>query len=273
MLSHTFATISCDGWRRWRRLLKPALGYSGATVLVAAFFVLLQHIGNQTPFGMVAEKLAAEFEAEPHAWGTRQQDVPYFRWEYCYLSGAVLAGSAPSTTPFRDALSPPVLVRGRGLIATAGGGWCHALRRALGDIAAGGNTELLAHTQPVRDHQWIGSKALYAIGLRFVTVHEYHEFIRKATYCAYAALGMALALLGWRVLVVASPLLVFGATLSGIEYLSDVAKGTPYAWGVFSAALVALLLRIAPPTQFIGHIGHRSVLLRGGHGFGISVVV
>ena len=230
---------------RWRRLLKPALGYSAATLLVLASFVLLQHIGNQTPFAVVAEKLAAEFEAEPLAWGTRRHDVRYFQWEYCYISGAVLAGSAPSTTSFQDALFPPALVRDRTQITTAGGGYCRALQRALGDIAAGGNAELLAR-KPMRIRQWFGSKALYAIGLRFVTVHEYHEFIRKATYCAYAALGMALALLGWRVLMVATPLLVFGAALSGIEHLSDVAKGTPYAWGVFSAALVALLLRCRP---------------------------
>ena len=227
----------------WRGLLRHTAGYMAATVLVAFSFVLLHHIGNQTPFAVVAEKLAAEFEAEPLAWGTRQRDIEYAPWEYCYISGAVLAGSVPSTTAL-DALFPPALGRDRTQVFTSDGGYCRSLQRALDDVAAGRNATANAERhEHMWIRQWFGSKALYAIGLRFLTVHEYHEFIRKATYCAYAALGVAIALLGWRTLVVVSPLLIFGATLSGVEQLSGVAKGTPYAWAIFSATLVALLLR------------------------------
>lgn len=224
---------------RWRRLLKPALGYVAATVLTTACFVLLHYIGNQTPFAVVAEKIAAEIEAEPVAWGTRREHA-YNSWEYCYLTGAVLAGSAGSATPLYDAVFPRAMARDRGLA----GDFCRELRRSSAAALAGVNATANAELDPrVPVRQWVGSKALYAIALRFLTVHEYHELIRKATYTAFAMLALAVALLGWRALAVATPLLIFGATLSGVEYLSDVAKGTPYAWAIFSAALVALLLR------------------------------
>ncbi len=225
---------------RWKRLLKPASSYVAATVLTTACFVLLHHIGNQTPFAVVAEKIAAEIEAEPVAWGTRREHV-YNSWEYCYLIGAVLAGSASSPTPLHDAVFPRAMAQDRGL----GGDFCRELRRSSAAALAGVNATANAELDPrVAVSQWVGSKALYAIALRFLTVHEYHELIRKATYCAFAMLALAVAFLGWRALAVASPLLIFGATLSGVEYLSDVAKGTPYAWAIFSAALVALLLRL-----------------------------
>ena len=224
---------------RWKRLLKLALGYVAATVLTTACFVLLHHIGNQTPFAVVAEKIAAEIEAEPVAWGTRREHG-HNSYEYCYLTGAVLAGSASSTTPLHDAVFP----RGMALDRGRGGDFCRELRRSSAAALAGVNTTANAELNPrVAVSQWVGSKALYAIALRFLTVHEYHELIRKATYCAFAMLALAVALLGWRALAVASPVLIFGATLSGVEYLSDVAKGTPYFWAILSAALVALLLR------------------------------
>ena len=222
----------------WKRLWK-SFGYVVATVLTTASFVLLHHIGNQTPFVVVAEKVAAEFDAEPEAWGTRREHG-HNPWEYCFLTGAVLAGSASSTTPFHDAVRPRTIA-GDG----TAGDFCPELRRWAATALAGGsaaaNSEL--PRRRVMLSQWVGSKALYAIGLRFLTVHEYHEFIRKATYCAFAMLALAVAPLGWRAMVVAGPLLIFGATLSGVEYLSDVAKGTPYAWAIFSAAVVALMLR------------------------------
>ena len=226
---------------RWRRLLKLALGYVAATVLTAICFVFLHYIGNQTPFAVAAEKIAAEIEAEPVAGGTRRQ-LGHNSWEYCYLTGAVLAGSASSATPLYDAVFP----RSIGWKRSLKGGVCRQLRRASAAALAGVNATAPPGLPPprVQSRQWVGSKALYAIALRFMTIHEYHELIRKATYCAFAMLALAVAFLGWRALAVASPLLIFGAMLSGVEYLSDVAKGTPYAWAIFSAALVALLLRL-----------------------------
>lgn len=229
----------------WRRLWKWAFAYAGTAALVVAAFILLHYVGNQTPYGLVAQKVVAEFEAEPMAWGTRRRDI-YYPWEYCYLTGAVLAGAMPSATPLRDALTPRRLPY-RTTLQTSAPNPCGALREAVGrDVGAALAARMAdpASLPRLRGQQWFGSKALYAIGLRFLTVRGYHEFLRKATYVGFALFGVGLALLGWRAFVVGSPVVVFGAALSGIEYLADVGKGTPHVWGVVAPALVALWLRL-----------------------------
>ncbi len=90
---------------RWRRLLKPALSYAAAIVLTTASFVVLQHIGNQTPLAVIAKKVVAEFEAVPATWGTRRAHG-HTPGAWCKLTGLVLAGSASSTTPLHDAMVP-----------------------------------------------------------------------------------------------------------------------------------------------------------------------
>ena len=240
-------------WRGWRRpFTNSATGFATVAALATSLFVLLHYIGNQTPYAVVSEKIAAEFEAEPFAWGTRRPDF-HGPWEYCYFSGAVLAGSRDSATPFRDALLPRDLVLPpENDDSKARRDYCDALQRAVNDnqwiephgpyASASGR---MAH------RQWFGGKALYAIGLRFLTVRQYHEFIRVATYGAYVALAAGLLLVGWRALVVASPVLICGATLSGIEHFSDVAKGTPHVWAILTPALVALLLRFRSSAEAI----------------------
>ena len=233
--------------------MKSAFGFVAVTVLTTGSFVLLQHIGNQTPLAVVAQKIAAEFEAEPFAWGTRRRDI-YYPWEYCYITGAVLAGSTPSTASFRDALLPRNIKPHEAHRLAPDGGYCYELKR-LANVVNGsdqtkarpdGNGDSEVGPVHLRPRQWYGSRALYAIGLRFMTVREYHEIIRIATYGAYVVLTGALLLLGWRALVVATPLLVFGWALSGIEHLSDVAKGTPQVWALLAPALLVLLLRSPP---------------------------
>ena len=231
------------GW--WRPSTNSATGFVAVAALAPVFFVLLHYIGNQTPYAVVSEKIAAEFEAEPSAWGTRRPNF-HNKWEYCFFSAAALAGTRASATPLRDALLPPAIVLAPANDSSAvDGGYCSALQRVVnGDqwIEPYGISESESGRMPHR--QWFGAKALYAIGLRFLTVHQYHELIRVATYAAYVALAAALLLLGWRALAVGIPVLIFGATLSGIEQLSDIAKGTPHVWAILTPALVALVLRL-----------------------------
>ena len=215
---------------------RAALVYAGTAACATALFILLHHIGNQTPFALATERFAVEFKAEPRLWGTRSSFHNW--WEYCHAAGAVLAGSkAEGRTPLRDAVTP------RRLIVGPGGSMCAELRLAVSgsrwiepipDDAATGRVEY---------RHWLGGKALYAIGLRFFNVHEYHHLIRLGTYAAYLTLALTLLALGWRALLVASPVLLFGIALSGIEHFSDVAKGTPHLWAVLAPALVALLMR------------------------------
>lgn len=231
------------GW--WQPFTNSATGFATVAALATVLFVFLHYIGNQTPYAVVSEKIAAEFEAEPFAWGTRRRNF-HNKWEYCYISAAVLAGARASATPVRDALLPPAIVLAPETgIGAADGGYCHALQRVVNDnqwLEPYGISE--SESGRMAHRQWFGAKALYAIGLRFLTVHQHHELIRVATYAMYAVLAAALLLVGWRALAVGSPVLMFGATLSGIEQLSDVAKGTPHVWAILTPALVALVLRL-----------------------------
>lgn len=232
-------------WGWCRPFTNSATGFAAVAALATVFFILLHYIGNQTPYAVVSEKIAAEFEAEPFAWGTRRPNF-HNKWEYCYISAAVLAGARASATPLRDALLPPAIVLAPEIDGGAtGGGYCGALQRAINNnqwIEPYGISE--SESGRMAHRQWFGAKALYAIGLRFLTVHQYHELIRVATYAMYVVLAAALLLVGWRALAVGTPVLIFGATLSGVEQLSDVAKGTPHVWAILTPALVALALRL-----------------------------
>ena len=229
--------------QRWKRLSISAIAYAATATLATALFVLLHHIGNQTPAPVVAQKAADVFEAWPFEWGSQHPNLG--RWEYCHLTGAVVAGSAPSTRAFHDALLPRRLLPDPAYQHLRSGGMCQALLEAVTHSDPAKYISELPHVH-MATWRWHGSKALYAIGLRFLTIAQYYELIRWATYSAYLALVAALMLVGWRAVVVAGPVVVFGMAGSGIEELTEVAKGTPYIWALLTPALFALLLRFRP---------------------------
>ena len=217
--------------------VKAIAVYGVVACLTAGFFFLSHHAGNQTPYALVVERLATEFEAEPHAWGIRNFDF-YNQFDYCLISGAVLAGASPvDRQPLRDALFPKQ-IKGQETI------WCDEFAvRYNGDAMEFVPLDAEDWQLVLPTRYWWGSKAVYAIALRYLSVIDYHELVRRACYAAYGLLAVALLLLGWRAFAVASPVLLFGVTLSGIEYFFDLVNGLPYAWAVFAPAVLALLLR------------------------------
>ena len=94
----------------------------------------------------------------------------------------------------------------------------------------------------MKHRYWWGSKALYAIALRHLSIYEYRQLIRTASYLAWGLLALSLLLLSPRTLAVVAPVILFGVFFSGIGFWSDVANGTPYAWAVSSAAILAFLM-------------------------------
>ena len=212
-------------------LFKPLSIYTAAMVAGIAFFFLLHHVGNQLPFEVAKQRFQVEFDAA-------QRDAGYARGfknthEYCELSSAVMAGArgGGGGRDVKDALLVRTFVHSDGS--------CPSLREALG----GGEPD----SRPLKTRYWWGSKALYAIALRALSVYELRELTKTATRLAYALLAVAVLLLSPKALAVISPLILLGAFHSGVDSFGDVANGMPYAWAVLSAAVLAFLMRFRAP--------------------------
>ena len=226
---------------------------AAVAVLATALFFLLHHLGNQLPYDLAAQRLKADFESDRpdpgHANGYKTM------LEHCMMSSAALAGARQASgarknpslekSPQRgsargnpslekDALRNAVLLRifHRGTSNT-----CSQLE------AAANGAEIPKSILLTR--YWWGGKALYAIALRYGSVHEIRNLIRIGTYAAYGLLAISLLLLSPKMLLLGAPLLAFGAFFSGIEYWAGVANGLPYLWTVLFAAGLALLVRLA----------------------------
>ena len=203
-------------------------------LLATALFFFLHHIGNQLPYDLAVERFAEELASarpdEGHAKGYKSM------FEYCQMSSAVLAGAAGarSSSTTRSAFRNAVVLKESNL-GHANRRHCHALKAAVGGDAV---PEVV-----LKARYWWGGKALYAIALRYGSVHEIREFTRWGTRVAYLLLAVSLLLLSPKMLLLAAPLVVFGAFFSGIDYWADVANGLPYLWTVLFAAGLALLTR------------------------------
>ena len=221
----------------------PPFGLAAACAVVAllstALFFFLHHLGNQLPYDLAVQRFKAELESDIRDEGNAKGYKG--RYEYCELSGTVLGGArkAGEGSALRDAvilkaLKPaPDSPDARSL--SLGPIYCGLLEDAVYGAAV--------PAYILKPRYWWGSKALYAIALRHLSVYEFRELTRIATRVAYLLLGVSLLLLSPKLLLLASPLLVFGAFFSGIEYWADVANGLPYLWAVLAAAGLALLMR------------------------------
>ena len=217
---------------------------AAVALLATAFFFLLHHLGNQLPYDLAAQRFQVESESDRpdqgHAKGYKGM------YEYCELSGVVMAGAkrAGQVGEAREesALHDAVILKR--LIPTPGTPHLDVLDTAvycgLLETAANG---AVVPKGVLKTRYWFGGKALYAIALRYFTVYQLRELTRVATHIAYLLLAVSLFLLSPKMLVLAAPLVAFGAFFSGIEYWADIANGLPYLWTVLFAAGLALLMR------------------------------
>ena len=218
-------------WSVFRGIIPPRLvpACAAVAVLATALFFLLHHFGNQLPYDLAMQRFQAEFESgsldEPNVKGNL--------WEYCQISGAVLIGAegGDGESAVRNAVV---------LMATPAG-------EAPNTTAVCDLFEAAAHGVVSREilnvRFWWGAKSLYAIALRYVSTEQFREIVLIATRVSYLLLGASLYLLSPTVLLLAAPLLVFGAFFSSIDYWADVSNGLPYLWTVLFAAGLALLTR------------------------------
>ncbi len=224
---------------RRRSPLAPVAVYTATALLGTALFIFLHHLGNQIYFRAAVQKFAAEIATDrPDEGFAAGFNTPF---EDCKLSAMVLAGAhqplAEGGNGFRDALLPKVLAP-RGDYYD----YCGELADAVNGLYV---DEYFSSTQ-----YWWGSKALYAVMLRSLSVQDIRILIRYAAYAGWIALAAALLLLAPRTLAILAPLIVFGCLFSGIRWLSGVAIGIPYAWAVWTsvALVVAMRARLPSPT-------------------------
>ena len=224
-------------------LFMLASSCAAVALLATALFFLLHYVGNQLPYDLAVERFQAELESEmdvrrPLLHRLDRPDPGHARgyknlYEYCEVSSAVLAGArgarevdVAKDSAFRSAVVLKVLSPET---------WAHP--------CDGYEAALLGDVVPERIAKlryWFGSKALYAVALRWHSVYEIREFTRIATYVAYLLLAVSLFLLSPKMLLLAAPLVAFGAFFSGVEYWADVANGLPYLWTVLFATGLAI---------------------------------
>ena len=220
-------TLRILGSARPSRLV---LACGAVALLATALFFLLHHLGNQLPHDLAMQRFKAEFESDlsPDPGYAKGYKTMY---EHCEMSTAVLAGArqANETTGNESAIRRAVVLRDFSWSLL---GPCAQLEAAVDGAAVPGRV--------LKSRYWFGSKALYAIALRYGSVYDIRKAIRVGTYGAYLLLAISLSLLSPKMLLLAMPLLVFGAFFSGIDYWSDVANGLPYLWTVLFAAGLAV---------------------------------
>ena len=217
--------------------VRPRTAAVYAAVLAAgtALFFFIHWIGNQTPYETVRQRLEDEIAVNAGAADERYFDGAraLFEWEFCEIALATVTGARRdgAASPIADAV---VLRRFHKSVALDGD-MCAEVRAAV----EGGETGVVH----LKLRYWYGNKAALAIGLRRLSVLDYHRLVLAATFGGWAALAAALAALGRRALIAGAPVVVLGIQLSGIVYFADAANGPATAWAVWSAAILALMMR------------------------------
>lgn len=218
--------------QRWRA---GSIAVYAATVLIGmVLFFFLHYLGNQVPYETVRMRFAEEFAVnQPLDERYFNGERPLFDWEFCQLSLAVMGGAhqGGGDRPLVDA----VMLKSFQKELNQRGDYCTELR------AVSEGAEFDERIEKPR--YWWGSKTFLAMALRYLSVFDLHRVILVASYGAWLALGAAVAMLGWRVLLIVTPTIVLGMYFSSISYWADVGNGIPYVWAVIAAAILALLLR------------------------------
>jgi len=220
-----------------RSYLRFAGVYAAMATLTMSLFIVLHDMGNRLPFELAVKRLADEFRATPWAdWGMRGGLV-HDSFHYCELAGGVVADARAARNGDGTALRRAIASQ------TVPGperspGVCDDVKAAVLD-----NVWLEGPVFANLRH-WLGGKALYAIALRYWTVRDIYLAINALVHCGFLFLALVLLQIGWRALLVGTPILAFGLFFAGVERYFNVTDGLPFAWALFAPALVALLLRL-----------------------------
>ena len=241
-----------------RRLpVTAVIVYTAALIATTTLFFFLHYLGNQIPYDLAAQRFQTSFHPERLDAGLVERKRP----ARCEISLVTLAGADQPGVPEEHSLLDALLLRilnvqdGSSMYA-----YCHKL-----DAASSGSAEVSESLLKTR--YWWGSKALFAIMLRGMSVLETRDLIRWAAAAGYITLAAAILLMAPRAFLVLAPLIVLGSLFSGVKYYSDIPSGLPYTWTVWALAWLAALAspRVIPqmPTKARAHALRLSCFLIG----------
>ena len=221
------------------RGISLVLLYAAIAIGGTAFFFFLHFLGNQTPHSLIQKRIATEAATDQST--SILHSAVNSKFEYCKASSMALAGSRRDED--YQALRHAIILRE---LPSSWFNWCM-------DIARGGPLDApevgarIVHNT----RYWYGSKAIYSISIRWISVANFYHYAKFSIYASYALLGIALFLLGWRVFIVGSPVIIAGLFFAANQYFSDMVIGLPHVWTVFSIAILALLFRWEKTKRFI----------------------
>ena len=202
------------------------------TVFFTAIFFFLHYLGNRIPYDLALqrfESLETEFTRKEYV---RKYADPF---ENCQVFNSVLRGAESASGSEGHSLHYAVLLQ---VYYVQG---CGPIYAAIN----GDDPKPAALEKPrmLKTRYWWGNKAIYAIGLRFLSLAQFRQMVEFATYLAYGVLLAALVRLAPRAALAVAPVAVFGVFSSGVEYFSDVSNGVPYLWAVLATAILSLLIK------------------------------
>ena len=216
--------------------------YAVITALFIVVFYVFHYLGNQIPYDLAQQRFSETFPKE-NAGNIPITGIDYklginHSWEFCEISGMVLAGAADESDPVTAALLLKQIPLQKSELDP-----CSELK----DFSSRSGPPPWAFAKL---RYWWGSRALFAMALHHLSVLEVHTWVRFATYGAYLLLAGACLLLGWRTLLVVAPVIVFGSLFSGLEFFADVGVGIPHIWAILAPAILTLLLRWENSTRW-----------------------
>ena len=266
-----FALNLSSAWRRlahfkgqsWLSSAAARLLPYAATALVGtALCFFLHHLANQLPYTLAKQRFAEEFTtSHPNPGYEADFNGPY---EHCEVAMSLLTASGKGDGG--DAFADAMLLN---VFAPQTQDPCVRLKAALDG----------ADMQEMRlkTRYWWGSRVIYGIGLRHLSVSQLRRLTEVGIYAAYAMLAAALLLLSRKALLIIAPLILLGACFSGVRHFADVVNGPGHLWALLMATPLALLLSRQPLVQrrakgaqlccFIAGMGSSYLWLGDGHGF------
>ena len=247
----------------WRLVGRSIALYGAVLIVGTGFFFFLHYVGNQIPYDLAVRRFSTDYAlnlpyeriSPRHLFyqhllfyeGERDDVIINHPWQHCEISLLVAAGASRDEryNAFRDTMILKTfrswhLDENYDAFSNVDTGLGHVYTCYKFMAMTAGLQVATFEVQSPR--YWYGSKVLYALALRHLSLFDVHQFIRFGTYGVYLLLAASLALMGWRVFLIGSPIVVLGIFLSAIEYFPDIGNGIPYLFALLAVSVLCLLM-------------------------------